>query len=148
MRRHGFSWPSPHAHNLSTNSNLTLALTNPLSPPFPPPSTLAPFPPYRTISIVEYVRVHLTNIRCSSVTYVAQEGISTAFSHPLPLSHVESGHVPCASSENPILRYHIYPSAGGRVKWLHRGTLWCAFSRKTLWNCYIFARVCFWFMIF
>ena len=42
----------------------------------------------------------------------------------------------------------IYPSAGERVKWLHRGTLWCAFSQKTIWNCCIFARVCFWFMIF
>jgi len=38
---------------------------------------------------------------------------------------------------------YVYPSAGGRVKWLHRSTLWCAFSRKTLWNCHIFARVCF-----
>jgi len=38
---------------------------------------------------------------------------------------------------------YFYPSAGGRVKRLHRGALWCAFSRKTWWNCYIFARVCF-----
>jgi len=40
---------------------------------------------------------------------------------------------------------YIYPSEGGRVSWLHRGTLcqWCAFSRKPLWNCYIIVCVCF-----
>jgi len=89
--------PSPKAHNLSTHSNLTLALLNPLFPPFPPPSPLAPFPPHRTISIVKYVRVHSTNTRCFSVTYVTQDGIWTAFSHPLLLSHMESGDVPYAS---------------------------------------------------
>jgi len=41
------------------------------------------------------------------------------------------------------LRHVYFLSAGGRVSWLYRGTLWCAFSRKTLWNCYIFVRVCF-----
>jgi len=97
MRRHGFSQPSPHAQNLSTHSNLTLALPNPLSSQFPPPSPLAPCHPPRMISIVKYVRVHLTNIRCSSVTYVTQDGIWTAFSHPYSLFHMESGNVPYAS---------------------------------------------------
>ena len=87
----------PHVDNLSTHSKFTLALPNPLSPPFPSPSPLAPFHPYRMISTVKYVRVHLTKIRCSSVTYVTQHGISTAFSHPLSLFHMESGNVPYAS---------------------------------------------------
>jgi len=42
----------------------------------------------------------------------------------------------------------IYLTACGRVKWLHRGPLRCAFSPKTLWNC-IYLYVCvFWFMVF
>jgi len=95
----------PHMHTtLSTYSNLTIALPNPLSPPFPPPSPLAHLPPHRTISIAKYVRVYLTNIRCSSVTYVTQDGLLSAFSHPLPLSHVESGNAPYAS------RATSYPS--------------------------------------
>ena len=94
MKRHGFSWPFPHAHILSTHSNLTFALPNPLSPPFLPPLPSALSPPHWTISIFKYVRVHSTNIRCSSVTYETQDGIWTDFSHPLPLSHMESGNVP------------------------------------------------------
>jgi len=55
------------------------------------------FSPHRMISIVKYVIVHLTNIRCSSVTYVTQDGICTAFSHPLPPSRMEPRNVPNAS---------------------------------------------------
>ena len=65
--------------------------------PFPPPFPLAPFPPHQTTSIVKYVRAHLTNTRCSSVTYVTQDGIWTAFSHPLPLFHMDSGSAPYVS---------------------------------------------------
>ena len=97
MRRHGFSSPSPHARDLSVHFNFTLALPNPLSPPFPPPFRLAPFPPHQTTPIVKYVRAHLTNTRCSFVTYVTQDGIWTAFSHPLPLFHVGSGSAPYVS---------------------------------------------------
>jgi len=56
-----------------------------------------PFPPHQTTSIVKYVRAHLTNTRCSSVTYVTQDGIWTAFSHPLPLFHMDSGNAPYVS---------------------------------------------------
>jgi len=65
--------------------------------PFPPPFPLAPFPPHLTTSIVKYVRAHLTDTRCSSVTYVTQDGIWTAFSHPLPLFHMDSGNAPYVS---------------------------------------------------
>jgi len=41
-----------------------------------------------------------------------------------------------------------YPTACRRVRWLQRGPLRCAFQLKTLCNCYVFVRVCFWFMIF
>ena len=56
-----------------------------------------PFPPQQTTSIVKYVRAHLTNTRCSPVTYVTQDGIWTAFSHPLPLFHMDSGNAPYVS---------------------------------------------------
>jgi hypothetical protein len=42
-------------------------------------------------------RAHLTNTICSSVTYVTQDGIWTAFSHPLPLFHMDSGSAPYVS---------------------------------------------------
>jgi len=73
--------------------------------PFPPPFPLAlpplsddiPFPLHLTTSIVKYVRAHLTNTRCSSVTYETQDGIWTAFSHPFPLFHMDSGNAPYVS---------------------------------------------------
>jgi len=69
-------------------------LTQPSVSPVPSPLSTSSFPPHWMISIVKYVRVHLTNIRCSSVTYVTQDGILSAFSHPLPLSHMDSGNAP------------------------------------------------------
>jgi len=95
MRRYGFS-NLPHMHTTYLLTPIS-HLTQPSVCPVPFPSPLAPFPPHRTISIVKYDRVHLTNIRCSSVTHVTQDGIWTAFSHPLPLCHMESGNVPYAS---------------------------------------------------
>ena len=71
--------------------------------PFPPPFPLAPFLPHLTTSIVKYVRAHLTNTRCSSVTYVTQDGIWTAFSHPLPLFHMDSGNAPATSFPSQLL---------------------------------------------
>ena len=44
-----------------------------------------------------HVRVRLTTIKCSFVTDVTQDGIWTAFSHPLPLCHMDSGNAPYAS---------------------------------------------------
>jgi len=88
---------SPYARNLCIHFKSTLALPNPLSLPFPPPFPLDPFPPRLTTSTVKYVRAHLTNTRCCSVTYVTQDGISTAFSHPLPLIHRDSGNAPYVS---------------------------------------------------
>ena len=57
-----------HYHEIASLEN-PLPFINPLSCLFPPPSTLSPSPPHRRMSIVKYVRVHLTNIKCSSVTY-------------------------------------------------------------------------------
>ena len=79
-------------------------LTQPSVSPVPCPLATSSFPLHRTISIAKFVRVHLTNIGYSSVTCVTQEGIWTAFSHPLPLSHMESGNAPYAS------RATSYPS--------------------------------------
>jgi len=45
--------------------------------------------------------------RCSSVTYVTQDGIWTSFSHPLPLSHMESGNVPYASRATSYHRQQL-----------------------------------------
>ena len=63
----------------------------------PPPSPLAGFQTHWMISTVKYVRVHSTNIRCFSVTYVTQDGTWTAFSHLLSLFHMESRNAPYAS---------------------------------------------------
>jgi len=49
------------------------------------------------IFTAKYVRVRLTNITCFFVTYVTQDGVCTAFSHPSPPSHMEPGNVPYAS---------------------------------------------------
>jgi len=83
----------------TTHFNLTLALTNSLSSLFPPPTTISFPPPSDDI----YCQVcqspfffHLTNIKCSSVTYVTQDGICTAFSHPSLPSHMEPGNAPYA----------------------------------------------------
>jgi len=97
MRRHGFFSPLPHAHNLSTQFNLTLVLPNFLSSPLPPSPPLSCPRLHRMIFTTKYVRVCLTNIRCFFVTYVTQDGIWTAYSHPLPPSHLEPGNVPYAS---------------------------------------------------
>jgi len=99
MRRHGFLSPFPHAHNVFTQSSLTLALPNPLSSPLPPSSPLSCPRLHRMIFTAIYVRVRLTNImiKCFFVTFVTQDGIWTAFSHPLPPSHMEPGHVPYTS---------------------------------------------------
>ena len=88
---------SPNLRNLYIRFNLTLALPNPLSRLFPPLFPLAPFPSYLTTSIVKYVRGHLTNTRCSFATYVTLDGIWTAFSHPLPLFHMDSANAPYVS---------------------------------------------------
>jgi len=45
----------------------------------------------------KYVTVRLTNNKCSSVTYVTQDGIWTAFSHPLLPSH---WHIECGNAPN------------------------------------------------
>ena len=97
MKRHGFFLPLPHAHNLFTQFNLTLALPNSLSSPLPPFPTLSCPRLHQMIFTAKYVRVRLTNIRCFFVTYVTQYGIWTAFSHPLLPSHMEPGNVPYAS---------------------------------------------------
>ena len=97
IERHGLSESFPHAHNLFTYFNLTLALPNPLSSPLPPSPQLSHPRLHQMIFNAKYVRVRLTNIKCSSVTNVTQDGIWTAFSHPLPPSHMEPGHVPYAS---------------------------------------------------
>ena len=97
MRRHGFCQPSPSPRNLSIHFTLTLALPTPLLTPFPPPFP-APFPPHQMTSIVKYVRAHSTNTICSSGTYIRQDGIWTAFSHPLTLSHMDSGSAPYVSN--------------------------------------------------
>ena len=89
--------PFPHAHNLFTQFNLTLALPNPLSAPLPPSPPLSCPRLHRIMFTAKYVRVRLTNIRCFFVTYVTQDGIWTASSHPLPPSHMEPGNVPYAS---------------------------------------------------
>jgi len=96
MRRHAFFSPRPHAHNLFTKFNLTLTLHNCLSSPLPPSQPLSCPRLHRMIFTAKYVRVHLTNIRRSSVTYVTQNGIWTAFSHPLPPSHMEPANAPYA----------------------------------------------------
>jgi len=72
-------------------------LTKPSVSPVPSPLSTSPFPPHQTTSIVKYVRAHLTNTRCSSVTYVTWDGIWTAFSQPLPLFHIDSGNAPYVS---------------------------------------------------
>jgi len=93
MRRHGFFSPLPHAHNLSTQFNLTLALPNSLFSPLPPSPPLSCPRLHRIIFAAKYVRVCLTNIRCFFVTYVTQDGIWTAsFSWELVLWPVPPPH--------------------------------------------------------
>ena len=87
----------PHMHTTDLFTPISLSPYPTLCPPCSPPFPLAPFPPHLTTSIVKYVRVHLTNTRCFSVTYVTQDGIWTAFSHPLPLFHMDSGNAPYVS---------------------------------------------------
>jgi len=89
--------PFPHAHNLFTQFNLTLALPNPLSAPLPPSPPLSCPRLHRMIFTAKYVRVCLMNMKCFCVTYVTLDGIWTAFSHPLPSSHMEPGNAPYAS---------------------------------------------------
>ena len=100
MRRHVFFSPLPHAHNLFTQFNLTLALPNSLSSPLPLSPPLSCPRHHQMIFTTKYVRVCLTNIRCFFVTHVTQDGIWC----PLLPSHVEPGHVPYAS------RATSYPS--------------------------------------
>ena len=83
--------PHMHATYLFTSSPLSPYPT-PCPTPFPPLFPLDLFPPRLTTCTVKYVRAHLTNTRCSSVTYVTQDAIWTAFSHPLPLFHMDSGN--------------------------------------------------------
>ena len=135
MRRHGSSEPFPHPRNLSIHFNFTLALPNPLSPPFPPPFPLAPFPPHQTTSIVKYARAHLTNIICSSVTYVTQDGIWTAFSHPLSLFHMDSGSAPYVSlaisfPRQPLSTFAFLPpsSISPLIKMLPKKMTTCLYS--------------------
>ena len=97
MRKHGFSSPFPHAHNLFTQFDLTLALPNPLSSPLPPSPPLSCPRLHQMIFTTKYVRVRLTNIKCFFVTYVTQDIIWSTFSHPLPPSLMEPGNVPYAS---------------------------------------------------
>jgi len=111
MKRHGFFSPFPHAHNLFTQFNLTLALPNPLSSPLPPSSPLSCPRLHWMIFTAKYVRVRLTNIKCFCVTYVTQDGIWTAFSHPLPPSHMETGNVPYASRATAYPRQQHYTFA-------------------------------------
>jgi len=58
------------------------------------PATISFSPPPDDIHCPSHVRVHLTNIKCSSVTYVTQDGIWTVFSHPSLPSHMEPGNAP------------------------------------------------------
>jgi len=97
MRRHGVFSPLPHAHNLFTQFNLTLALPNSLSSSLPPSPPLSCPRLHWMIFTAKYVRVRLTNIRCFFLTYVTQDGILTAFSHPLPSSNMEPANIPYAS---------------------------------------------------
>ena len=97
MRRHGFFSSLPHAHNLSTQFNLTLALPNFLSSPLHPSPPLSCPHSHRMIFTTKYVRVRLTNIKCFFVTCATQDGIWTAFSHPLLTYYMDSGSAPYAS---------------------------------------------------
>ena len=95
-------WWDAAAHNIFTQLNRTLTYPDPLYPPLPPSPPLFYFPLPRMMFTVKYVRVHLTNIKCSRVfvTYTTYaDGVWTASSHmqrkmayglPLPTPHHHS----------------------------------------------------------
>ena len=72
--------------------NTTLAQPDLLTP-LPPSPPLPRFLLSRMILTVKYVRVRLTNVKCSFVTYVTQNGIRTISSHPSPPSQFGLGNV-------------------------------------------------------
>jgi len=98
----------PTCTHLFTHFNLTLALPNPLSSPLPSSLQLSHSRLNRLIFIAKYVRVRLTNIKCSSVTYVTQDGIWTAFSHPLQPFHNGTWECPQCTPR------HLLPQASTR----------------------------------
>jgi len=84
----------PHIHATYLFTSISHSPYSTLCPPpLPPPSPsttsspTSPPPPHQTTSIVKYVRAHLTNTICSSVTYVTQDCIWTAFSHLTTIPH-------------------------------------------------------------
>jgi len=72
-----------------------------LYPPLPPSPPLPHFPLPRMRLTAKYVRVHLTNIKCSRafVTYATQDGVWTTSSHPSPPSQLGPGNV-CTPRHN------------------------------------------------
>jgi len=70
-------------------------------------------PAHRMIFTAKYVRVRLIKVTCFFVTYVTQNGISTAFSesHPLPPSHMKPRNVPYASRATSYPRQQHYTFA-------------------------------------
>jgi len=94
--KHGLTLPPLHAHNSSTQSNLTFPNTNPqpLPGPYCPSPPPLPAPPLM-IHSVRCVKVPLTRKNCFSVTYVTPVGIWTDSSPPSPPSLLGYGNVPC-----------------------------------------------------
>jgi len=110
--KHGLTLPSLHAHNSSTQSNLTFPNNNPqpLPGPYRPSSSPLPAPPLM-IHNARCVKVPLTRKKCFSVTYVTPVGIWTASSPPSPPSLQGYGNVPCAPLLTPHSRVHCDTSA-------------------------------------
>jgi len=87
----------------SIQSHYHLAL---LCPPLPLPLLLLSSPSLflQMIFTVKYVIVHLTNIKCSSVAFVTQDGIWTVSLHPSPPSQLGLGNAPYVPLATPYSR--------------------------------------------
>jgi len=99
-RQHEMVWvliTFPTCTQLIYSFNLSLVLPNPLSSSLPPSPPLSCPRLHHMIFTAKYVRVRLTNIKCFFLTFVTQDGLYTAFSHPLPPSHMEPGNASYAS---------------------------------------------------
>jgi len=95
MRRHGFFRPFPHAHKVSTQYNPTLAKRDPLYHLLPP-SLIQPCSPLPKMMLTaKYVRVCLRNIKCSFVTYITLDGISSVDCLFPPLTTIPHGTWKC-----------------------------------------------------
>jgi len=70
--------------------------------PLLPSSLLLPRPlPPRMMLTTKYARVRLTNAKCSSVTYITQDGIWIVYSHLSPPSQLGLGIVPYVPFTTP-----------------------------------------------